>query len=65
MPELYAHSPLYSYVFHDITTGNNSVFLTATDGSTVTITGYSAAKGWDPVTGLGTPDAAHLIKVLG
>jgi subtilase family serine protease len=60
-----AHSKLYSYVFHDITTGNNTVSLTAADGSTVAINGYSAAKGWDPVTGLGTPDAAHLIQVLG
>jgi len=59
-----AHSPKYSYVFHDITTGNNTVSFTNASGATQTITGYSATKGWDPVTGLGTPDVAHLISVL-
>lgn len=63
---LYAigNSPLYSYVFHDVTTGNNTVSFVDAKNVTETITGYSAAKGWDPVTGLGTPDVAHLIKVL-
>jgi kumamolisin len=32
----------YSRDFHDITSGNNG--------------GYSASSGWDPVTGLGSPD---------
>jgi subtilase family serine protease len=57
-------SPLYSYVFHDITTGNNTVSFLNASNVTETITGYSAAKGWDPVTGLGTPDVSHLIRVL-
>jgi subtilase family serine protease len=59
-----AHSPLYSYVFHDVTTGDNTISFIDPSNSTETITGYSAATGWDPVTGLGTPDAAHLIQVL-
>ncbi len=65
-PGLYAlaRTPLYSAVFHDVTTGNNSVELTNTDGSALDITGYSATKGWDPVTGLGTPDVTNLIKYL-
>lgn len=59
-----ARTPLYNAVFHDVTTGNNSVELTNTDGSTLDIAGYSATKGWDPVTGLGTPDVTNLIKYL-
>lgn len=41
--------------FHDITTGNNSF---------AGFTGFSAGKGWDPVTGLGTPDVARLLAAL-
>ncbi len=26
--------------------------------------GYSVGPGWDPTTGLGLPDAAHLISLL-
>ncbi len=65
--KLYAigNSPLSSYVFHDITTGDNTVSFVDASNVTETITGYSAAKGWDPVTGLGTPNVAHLIRVLG
>jgi kumamolisin len=37
--------------FHDITSGNNGA--------------YSAAKGWDACTGLGSPDGAELAGVLG
>jgi subtilase family serine protease len=64
--KLYAigNSPWYPYVFHDVTTGNNTISFVDPSNDTETITGYSAAKGWDPVTGLGTPDVAHLIKVL-
>ncbi len=62
---LLARSPaVYNYVFHDTTTGNNSVSLIDSNNNTVNITGYPAAKGWDPVTGLGTPDVAHLLKFL-
>ena len=63
---LYAlgHGPVYSYVFHDVTSGNNTVSLTDSNGNAVNITGYAAAKGWDPVTGLGTPDVAHLLQYL-
>jgi subtilase family serine protease len=53
--QIYANPTLYSEAFHDITVGNNSV------GG---ITGYSAATGWDPATGLGTPDAAGLALAL-
>jgi len=40
---------------HDITSGNNSVGA---------VTGFAAAPGWDPVTGLGSPDVARLIGLF-
>jgi hypothetical protein len=39
----------YASAFHDITDGNN---------------GYSAGVGWDPVSGIGTPNAANLVSLL-
>jgi len=60
-PAIYriARGPMYHKAFHDITTGNNTVVLNG-----VTITGYQAGPGWDPVTGWGTPDAQVLIPLL-
>jgi subtilase family serine protease len=58
-PMLYslASGPKYSTYFYDVTTGNNQA-----DPS---IPGYPATMGWDPVTGLGTPNAANLVPALG
>jgi subtilase family serine protease len=58
-PTLYklAASSTYSQDFHDITAGNNNYPPTH-------VQGYSTAKGWDPVTGLGSPDAEKLIPDL-
>ncbi len=53
--QIYANPTLYAEAFHDITTGNNSF------GG---ITGYSAATGWDPASGIGTPDANGLATAL-
>jgi subtilase family serine protease len=60
-PAIYAiaRGPHYHAAFHDITAGNNTFAFPPT-----TITGYSAAPGWDPVTGWGTPDAAVLVPRL-
>ncbi len=60
-PAIYriAQNPLYRKAFHDITTGNNTVSLNG-----VTITGYPAAPGWDPMTGWGTPNAQVLVPLL-
>jgi subtilase family serine protease len=58
-PALYkigADPAKYASDFFDVTTGNN------TDSATVP--GYPATTGWDPVTGLGTPDAANLLPDL-
>lgn len=48
---------LYAMNLHDITTGNNDV-------SEIGGNGFDAGKGWDPVTGLGTPNAAKLLPSL-
>ena len=46
----------YANDFFDITTGNNT--------ADPTVPGYPATTGWDPITGLGTPNAANLIPDL-
>ncbi|MGC8473694.1 MAG: S53 family peptidase [Candidatus Dormibacteria bacterium] len=46
----------YAAYFNDVTMGNNQ--------TSPTVPGYSASKGWDPVTGLGTPIAATLVPAL-
>jgi subtilase family serine protease len=58
-----ARSPQYQKAFHDIVTGNNAMILTSTSGP-VTVSGYQAGPGWDPVTVLGTPDALVLVPLL-
>ncbi len=60
-PTLYklAMSNRYPLDFHDITLGNNSVHQ---DG--LNVPGYSATQGWDPITGLGSPDAENLLPDL-
>jgi subtilase family serine protease len=57
-PTLYslASGSNYKNYFYDVTTGNNQA-----DPS---IQGYNATPGWDPVTGLGTPNAAALVPAL-
>lgn len=58
-PRLYslASTPAtYANDFFDVTVGKNQ-----TDP---TIPGYPATKGWDPITGLGTPNAANLVPDL-
>jgi subtilase family serine protease len=60
-PALYriAASSHYHQAFHDITTGSNTVRFPPR-----TITGYQASPGWDPVTGLGSPDVQVLVPLL-
>lgn len=50
-------SATYQQDFHDITEGNNNNLQ-------ANVKGYQAVVGWDPVTGLGTPNAEHLIPDL-
>ncbi len=60
-PAMYkiAASPQYASTFRDITQGDNSISRGAFH-----IQGYSATSGWDPATGLGSPNAANLIPLL-
>ncbi|HUZ51121.1 MAG TPA: hypothetical protein VMU94_01140 [Streptosporangiaceae bacterium] len=46
-------------VFHDITRGDNTVRFPPK-----TFTDYRASRGWDPVTGWGSPDARLLVSLL-
>jgi subtilase family serine protease len=58
-PALYAigaDAGRYANDFYDVTVGNNT-----TDPN---VTGYPATPGWDPITGLGTPNAANLVPDL-
>jgi len=54
--ELAANPGAYATDFYDVTTGNNQ--------ADPAVTGYNATTGWDPVTGLGTPNAAALLPAL-
>jgi subtilase family serine protease len=58
-PALYklATGSSYNQDFRDVTVGDNHFAPT-------NVAGYSAAQGWDPTTGLGTPKADKLIPDL-
>jgi subtilase family serine protease len=60
-PAIYqiSRSAAYHRAFHDVTQGNNTVQV-----GSVTVQGFDAAPGWDPVTGWGSPDARVLIPLL-
>jgi kumamolisin len=53
-PFLYAH--VAKGVVHDVTSGTNAI--------TDTVAGYNAGPGWDPCTGLGTPDGTAILNNL-
>lgn len=48
--------------FHDVTQGDNKC---TESGCTSSCEGFLASKGWDPVTGLGSPNVAELEKYIG
>jgi subtilase family serine protease len=54
--DLAANPGTYASDYFDITTGNNT--------ADPTVAGFPATTGWDPVTGLGTPNAAALLPAL-
>ncbi len=60
-PALYriASTAFYRTAFHDVTAGSNTVKFPPQ-----VFTGYQAARGWDPVTGLGSPDGQVLVPLL-
>jgi len=49
------YDPSFSFAFHDITDGGNQGCGTA---------GFNATEGWDPVTGVGTPNMDVLLAKL-
>jgi len=49
------YSPLFQFAFNDITTGGNQGCGTP---------GFTATKGWDPVTGVGTPNFEKLLPLF-
>jgi len=49
----------------DVTSGNNTVtFSSGTHGRQVTVRGYSAARGYNLVTGVGTVNALRFVYEL-
>ena len=52
-------STRYRRAFHDVTAGSNTARFPPR-----TIAGYHAARGWDPVTGWGSPNASVLVTLL-
>jgi subtilase family serine protease len=54
--KLASNPAMYANDFFDVTVGSNQAFAS--------IPGYQDTQGWDPVTGLGTPNAANLVPDL-
>jgi subtilase family serine protease len=65
-PALYKlyESSAYSTAFHDITIGNNTYQYTNAAGNPVTVLGFPALKGWDAVTGIGTPIVSSFVPLI-
>jgi subtilase family serine protease len=59
-PRLYllAATPAYNRLFHDVTVGDNTYH------GDIEITGFTARRGWDAASGLGSPKADALVPVL-
>ncbi|HEY2372912.1 MAG TPA: S53 family peptidase [Gaiellaceae bacterium] len=55
--QLASNPATYANDFYDVVVGNNGAGAPA-------VPGYPASPGWDPVTGLGTPNAANLVPDL-
>jgi subtilase family serine protease len=54
----------YAQTFHDIQTGDNGFVFLDADDKVVHVAGFSATPGWDPGTGVGTPNALSLALTL-
>jgi len=54
--EIASDPAMYANDYYDVTVGNNQ--------ADPNVLGYSATPGWDPITGLGTPNAANLLPDL-
>jgi subtilase family serine protease len=58
-PAIYRIGRTSRHAFHGSTAGNNSVSFPPH-----TIAGYHAGRGWNPVTGWGSPNAGVLVPLL-
>jgi subtilase family serine protease len=63
-PYLYALSAMHAPGLVDVTSGNNTVAYQNADGTTTTVTGYSAGKHYDLASGVGTVNAALFVPEL-
>ena len=63
-PKLYELAEQHAPGIVDITRGNNTVTFTQ-NGQTYTVPGFQAVTGYDLASGLGTVDAAKLVRELG
>jgi subtilase family serine protease len=54
----------YAQTFHDIQTGDNGFVFLDQNNKVVHVAGFSATPGWDPGTGVGTPNALSLAVTL-
>jgi subtilase family serine protease len=62
-PALYQLEREHAPGIVDVTQGNNTVSFVL-NGTTHTVTGYPATRGYDLVTGVGTVDAARFVPEL-
>jgi len=60
-PLLYQIAAADPTAFHDITVGDNKC---TEDGCSASCQGFLCAVGWDPVTGLGSPNTQALIDYI-
>jgi hypothetical protein len=64
-PQLYDLGDRHRSGIVDVTRGNNTVtFTEPSTGKTITVTGFSATRGYDLASGLGTPDGPRLVAQL-
>jgi subtilase family serine protease len=54
----------YAQAFHDIQSGDNGFVFLDDEDKVVHVAGFSATPGWDPGTGIGTPNALSLALTL-
>jgi len=60
-PLLYKMAAEHPTAFNDVTSGDN---ICTEDGCASSCKGFRAYKGWDPVTGLGTPNVQEMLNYL-
>lgn len=60
-PWIYQLATACTNCFHDITVGDN---ICTEDGCSPGCQGFYAAKGWDPVTGWGSPNVQNIIAYI-